>query len=76
MEQKNRLKCSLCKAIWRIVGVYVGKNLWKSWVLSLECKSEVVIDGASGDDEMACVEWTECEEDQWLKWFCEAGGLT
>ena len=32
-----------------------------------------MIDGASGDDEMACVEWTECE-DQWLKWFCGAGG--
>jgi len=35
------------KAVWEKSEDYGGKDLWKRWVLSLEWKTEGVIDGES-----------------------------
>ena len=33
-----------------------GKDLWKRYVLSLQCNSDGMTDDASDDDELSCVE--------------------
>jgi len=42
-------------------GDYGGKDLWKRWVLSLEWKREVVMDGESDSE----VWWTDSYESEW-----------
>jgi len=49
---------------------YGEKDLWKRWVLSLEWKTEGVIDGESygGDcDEVICTGWGE-PGGEWTQW--------